>query len=142
MVLQLDGPPCRCGSRGCAETYISQRAVSHDITGHAEPVLAIDEIAARVRSGDASAVAAARRAGRYLGMLMQNICNTLDPAVIVLGGPMAQLGPVFLDAARECFVGLQGRYAFHTTQVRHCRFGINACAVGAAGALLHEAFLA
>ncbi|WNG38049.1 ROK family transcriptional regulator [Archangium violaceum] len=141
-VLQLDGPPCRCGSRGCAETFISQRAVSLDITGTPDPVLPIDELARRVAGGDATAVAAARRAGRYLGMLMQNICNMLDPAVLVLGGPMVQLGPVFLDAARECFAGLQARYAFHTTEVRHCRFGINACAVGAAGAVLHEALMA
>ncbi|HSI51271.1 MAG TPA: ROK family transcriptional regulator [Ideonella sp.] len=141
-ILQLDGPPCRCGSRGCAEAFVSQRAVSLDLTGATAPILPIAELVAKVSAGEPAAVAATERAGRYLGMLMQNICNTLDPAVIVLGGPMGQLGAPYLATARASFQALQGRYAFHSTEVRLCRFGLNACAVGAAGAVLHDALLA
>jgi len=141
-ILQLDGPPCRCGSRGCAEAFVSQRAVSLDLTGATAPILPIAELVAKVNAGEPAAVAATERAGRYLGMLMQNICNALDPAVIVLGGPMGQLGAPYLATARASFQALQGRYAFHSTEVRLCRFGLNACAVGAAGAVLHDALLA
>ena len=138
-ILQLDGPLCRCGRHGCAETFVSQRAVSAAVTGTAEPILPISELASRLQRGEPAVTAAVHRAGRYLGMLMQNLCNTVDPAAIVLGGPLCQLGAPFLDAARDSLKALEGRYDFHSTVVRQCQFGINACAVGAAGAVLHDA---
>jgi len=140
-ILQLDGPLCRCGAHGCAESFVSQRAVSLDLTGAASPILPMGELLRRLQGGDAAVLQAVQRAGRYLGMLMHNLCNTIDPAVIVLGGPMGQLGEPFFEAARASFEGMRGRYHFHTTTVRQCRFGLNACAVGAAGAVLHQALL-
>jgi predicted NBD/HSP70 family sugar kinase/DNA-binding XRE family transcriptional regulator len=140
-MLQLDGPLCRCGRHGCAETFVSQRAISMDVTGVADPILSTAELARQLQLGDHRVVESVGRAGRYLGMLMQNLCNTLDPAVIVLGGPLCQLGAPFLDAALESFKRLQGRYDSHTTTVRQCQFGLNACAMGAAGVVLHNALL-
>jgi predicted NBD/HSP70 family sugar kinase len=140
-ILQLDGPLCRCGAHGCAESFVSQRAVSLDLTGAASPILPMAELVRRLQAGDAAVAHAVQRAGRYLGMLMHNLCNTIDPAVIVLGGPMGQLGEPFFGAAQAGFESLRGRYHFHTTTVRQCRFGLNACAVGAAGAVLHGALL-
>lgn len=150
-ILQLDGPLCSCGRNGCAEAFISQRAVSlavhgqdghdgqngHDGNDGGLPVLGIDELAGRLRAGDPKVVAAVERAGRYLGMLMQNVCNSIDPAVIVLGGPLCQLGEPLIAAARDSLAALAGRFDAHTTVVRQCQFGLNAGAMGAAGAVLH-----
>jgi predicted NBD/HSP70 family sugar kinase len=140
-ILQLDGPLCRCGAHGCAESFVSQRALSLDVTGAASPILPMSELTRRMQARDPAVMHAVRRSGRYLGMLIHNLCNTIDPAVIVLGGPMCQLGDAFLDEARVSFEAMRGRYHFHTTAVRQCRFALNACAVGAAGAVLHQALL-
>ncbi|MEO7494356.1 MAG: ROK family transcriptional regulator [Massilia sp.] len=138
-ILQLDGPLCSCGRHGCAEAFISQRAVSFSINGDDSPILTIDELSRRLRAGDPVVVAAVERAGRYLGMLMQNVCNSIDPAVIVLGGPLCQLGEPLIEAARASLAALAGRFDAHTTAVRQCQFALNACAMGAAGAVLHAA---
>ena len=135
-VLQLDGPPCLCGRRGCAETYISQRAVSRAITGETGEILSIKELVDRVVRHDPAAVKAAEQAGQYLGLLMQNLSNTINPAVMVLGGPLCQLGSIFVDAALASMKRQAGTADYHRTTVRLCRFGINACAVGAAGGVL------
>jgi len=138
-ILELDGPPCACGRRGCAETFVSQRAVSVAVMGAGAPILGISELEMRLQSGDPPVLAAVQRAGRYLGLLMQNLCNTVDPASIVLGGPLCQLGAPFIDAATASLRALEGRFDFHSTTVRQCRLGIDACAIGAAGAVLLHA---
>jgi predicted NBD/HSP70 family sugar kinase len=138
-ILQLDGPLCSCGRHGCAEAFVSQRAVSFAVKGPNGPILTIDELATRLRAGERAVVVAVERAGRYLGMLMQNVCNSIDPAVIVLGGPLCQLGEPLIAAARASLTALAGRFDAHTTVVRQCQFGLNAGAMGAAGAVLHAA---
>jgi predicted NBD/HSP70 family sugar kinase len=151
-ILQRGGPLCACGRRGCAETFVSQRAVSRELTGQDSPVLSIQDILGRLAAGDRAALRAARRAGEYLGILLQNVANTFNPAVMVLGGPLVQLGDPLVKPALAAMEANAGRYDFHRHSVRLCRFGIDAAALGAAGSVfqryLHsverepEAFLA
>jgi predicted NBD/HSP70 family sugar kinase len=137
-ILQRGGPRCACGRKGCAETFVSQRAVSRELTGRDEPILPIEEIRKRVAAGEKDAVRAAKRAGEYLGILLQNLANTYNPAVIVLGGPLMQIGDLFLRSALASMEANAGRYDFHRHSVRVCRFGIDACALGAAGSVFQR----
>ncbi len=137
-ILERGGPRCACGRRGCAETFVSQRAVSRELTGKDEPVLSIAELQARLAAGDRAALKAARKAGEYLGVLLQNLANVYNPGIVVLGGPLVQLGAPFVDAARTSMEANAGRYDFHRHAVRVCRFGIDACAIGAAGAVFQR----
>lgn len=140
-ILEPDGPRCSCGRQGCAETLISQRAVSREMTGRDHPVLPFDEIRRRLEARDRAALRAVRSAGEHLGVLLQNLANSLNPAVIVLGGPMAQLGDAFVKPALASMEAHAGRYDFHRHSVRVCRFGIDACALGAAGGVLQRVLL-
>lgn len=137
-VLERGGPRCSCGRRGCAESFVSQRAVSREITGKDEPVLAIETIRQRLVLGDKAALRAARRSGQYLGLLLQNLANSFNPAVIILGGPLVQLGDPLVKTALESMEENAGRYDFHRHSVRVCRFGIDACALGAAGGVFQR----
>jgi predicted NBD/HSP70 family sugar kinase len=137
-ILQQEGERCACGRRGCAETLISQRAVSRFITGQESPILSIGELVARISRNDDATRQASTRAGQYLGLLLHNLGNTINPGLFVLGGPLVQLGPTLVQTALETMKSYGGRYDFHRVTVRQCRFGINACAVGAAGNVLHR----
>ncbi|HTN51358.1 MAG TPA: ROK family transcriptional regulator [Anaeromyxobacter sp.] len=136
-ILQPGGPPCACGRRGCAETLVSQRAVSRGATGRSGPILPIAALVERLRRRDRATLRAAAQAGRSLGLLLQHLDNTLDPAVVVLGGPLCQLGEAFLDPALSLLRASAGRYVSPRAKIRLCRFGLNACAVGAAGSVFH-----
>jgi predicted NBD/HSP70 family sugar kinase len=138
-ILQRGGPRCSCGRQGCAGTFISQRAVSREMTGKDRPVLSIEEIRQALAAGDKAAVRAARKAGEYLGVLLQNLANSYNPAVIVLGGPLVQLGDPLIKPALASMEGNAGKYDFHRQSVRLCRFGIDACALGAAGGVFQRA---
>lgn len=136
-VLQPDGLRCACGRRGCAETLISQKAVSRLVTGEQEPVLSISELSARLERGDAAVARAARQAGTHLGLVVHNLVVTIDPALVVLGGPLSRLG-LFVESALAELARLSGDAPDHHAAVRVCRFGPSAAAVGAAASVLHQ----
>lgn len=137
-ILDRKGPRCACGRRGCAETFISQRAVSRQVTGEEAPILSIDELEARVRRRDPATVRAARRAGEHLGLLLVNVFNTVDPEVVVLGGPLCQLGDDLVTTALATLTELSGDEAL-ARRVRRCKLGLDACATGAAGSVFQAA---
>jgi predicted NBD/HSP70 family sugar kinase len=137
-ILERGGPPCACGRRGCAEAFVSQRAVSRQATGRDQPILAIEALVARIAAGDRATLRAAAQAGEYLGLLLQNLGNVIDPAVVVLGGPLCQLGDAFLRPARRAMQDNAGRYDYHRHSLRLCRLGLDACAVGAAGSVFQR----
>ncbi|MBN1961442.1 MAG: ROK family transcriptional regulator [Deltaproteobacteria bacterium] len=139
--LQHSGPQCACGRHGCAETFISQQAISRDILGNDNEVIPIEELAIRVQDNDPAVIEATKRAGEYLGLLIQNLGYTINPSLIVLGGPLCQLGDVLIDTAITNYQHSSGKYDQQKVSIQQCRFGINACAVGAAGAVFQQ-FLA
>jgi len=107
VVLQMDGPACSCGRRGCAEALINARAMS----------------------GQAHSIA---EAGRHLGMLLQNLTAAYDPGCIVLGGGLVDLGDAFLEPARRTLRDYAAAAGLAPPLVRTSRFGGDAVAVGAA----------
>ena len=94
--LSLDGPRCSCGSTGCWEAYVSNRATlaryfgrEIETTGPGrldERAFSIDDLIARARSGDAKAVTAVQATARYLGLGLASVVNATDPARVYIGG--------------------------------------------------------
>lgn len=142
VILEQGGRPCGCGRRGCAETLISQRAVSQLVGGEDGPLLSIEELTARLARGDGATAEALARAGHHLGVLMLGIGNTVNPALFVLGGPLAQIGDPFVATAIETMRQELGRFDHEDVSVQICRFGPHACALGAAGSVLQGAITA
>jgi predicted NBD/HSP70 family sugar kinase len=137
-ILQPGGARCACGRQGCAETLVSQRVLSRHVTGHDQPVLHATELIARLEQGDPALRQVVRQAGQHLGLVMQNLVVTLNPEVIILGGPLSRLRGL-VESAKETLVRLSGDLPYHHVKVQVCRFGLDAAAVGAAGSVLHEA---
>jgi N-acetylglucosamine repressor len=95
--LNLDGPPCFCGNRGCWEAYASNRATVARYLGRQLPDplkndvldkgdLTVEDVTARAASGDHVARKALEETGRYLGIGIAGIVNTLSPDEIIVGG--------------------------------------------------------
>jgi glucokinase len=117
-VLMVDGPRCACGSSGCVEALASRTAMERDVR-------------AAIRAGEKSVISelmkerskermtssiiqealnkrdpvmrkVMRRAQYYLGILVANVVNTLDPECVVIGGGIAaRLGEGFVGPIRE-----------------------------------------
>ena len=130
MVLQLNGPRCSCGRRGCAEALIATGALLRGI-GHDE-ARSLAQVRGHLVEGDAATRKATAAAGRHLGVLLQNLATAYDPAVIVLGGAVVELGEPFLQPALATLLGYAEAAGVPTPKVRTSHFGAHAVAIGAA----------
>ncbi|MFF8713374.1 ROK family protein [Streptomyces sp. NPDC015184] len=93
VVVEAEGPRCRCGSRGCLEQYAGQAALLRAAGIEESGGGAVAELERRARAGDERTVAALSRAGRMLGRVLSGAVNLLDPDAVVLGGIYRNLMP-------------------------------------------------
>jgi predicted NBD/HSP70 family sugar kinase len=135
MVLQVNGPLCTCGRRGCAEALIGLRALHQlplqDKQGQALDPLA--EVQRKLAEQHGDTVRAVTIAGSYLGVLLQNLASAYDPACIVLGGAVVAVGDPFLQPALQTLADYAAAANLALPTVRISQFGADAVAIGAAG---------
>ncbi len=100
MIMQLDGPPCGCGARGCFEALASRTAIERDIReaiagGKKSVISELVKDSQRIRSGalaraieekDKIVTGVLKNACNVIGQACNSIQHLLDPEVIVLGG--------------------------------------------------------
>src|SRR5512140_324898 len=89
--IDVNGPSCYCGQRGCVEKFIAGPAVEaqyRDLTGSAR---AMPEIVAGFRDGEAAATTIMRAFIDRFGRSVANLIDILDPDVIVLGGGLSNI---------------------------------------------------
>lgn len=132
MVLQLGGPRCSCGRRGCAEALIATRAMLGGSEDGGTALRSLSEVRTHLVDEDPETLKAVASAGRYLGVLLQNLATAYDPACIVLGGGVVELGEPFLKPALDTLLDYATAASLPPPSVRTSRFGANAVAVGAA----------
>lgn len=136
-ILQLEGPLCSCGRRGCAEAFIGLRAISSRISGNNDELLTIETLRGLLARKDEAAVLAVRRAGHYLGVLIQNLWTYFNPGRIVLGGPTCELGDPLLSAATSCLERYASDCGLKLPEIQLSRFGAHSIAVGGAALVKH-----
>lgn len=126
-VVDPDGELCRCGSRGCLETVVTVDRVRAQV----QYVLSADHADPLAAAGDHPA---ARRivmdAGRTLGRALADVCNTLNPQRIVVGGELASAGQPLVDGVAES-IQRYAQPAVADTPVVLSQLGERAQAVGA-----------
>lgn len=106
-----DGPICACGQRGHLEAISSGTAISMWVTQELEKGtssrLSVDSpitsklVAEAANSGDSLAIQAFDRAGYFLGMAIANYLHIFNATAVVIGGGVAQSGPLLFNPLRE-----------------------------------------
>ena len=77
-------------------------------------------------------------AGNFVGLALANVVNILNPAMVVLGGPLAQAGQIFLQAVREQIQASCNRNAYQGLEVCLSEVGEQAPALGAASLAIRQ----
>lgn len=111
VVIEEEGPLCRCGRRGCLEVFASNAAVVRSFSRAARredagPVPpSFDSILGMAEKGDPRAWEALNRMAYYLGAGVAMITTGLSPDVIVLVGEFTRawrkIGPVINNIVKE-----------------------------------------
>jgi predicted NBD/HSP70 family sugar kinase/biotin operon repressor len=137
--LDATGDICRCGSRGCLETYASGSAIAALLSRSLGETLTFEDVLARVADGDPGCRRALADAGRHIGASVADLCNLINPERIVVGGSMAFAGDLLLDPLREA-VGLRAiPSAAEDVEIVPGELGGRAELLGAVALVLHEA---
>jgi fructokinase len=92
---EYPGPHCWCGRKGCLETWVSGPGMAADHARVTGETLTAVEIAARARRGNGAARATLTRHADRLARGLAHVVNIIDPDVIVLGGGLSQLSPLY-----------------------------------------------
>jgi glucokinase len=146
MVIDVDGPLCTCGNRGCLEMLVSgtalgraaQRAAQElpdsgfgralsagrEITGMLATELAHD--------GDPVARDVVEVVGRHLGVGISNVINILNPEVVVVGGGVIAAGELLLEPARRVVAERALAPSRDQARIVPTRFGDASGMIGAA----------
>ncbi|MDL2294180.1 ROK family protein [Ruminococcaceae bacterium OttesenSCG-928-D13] len=97
ITLDVNGPLCNCGSRGCLEAMSSGiailRTVREEIAGHpSHPLhkhldsLTIQQVLRAGNDGDSLVIPVLNNAAYNMGLAVGNLINIFDPEIIILGG--------------------------------------------------------
>jgi predicted NBD/HSP70 family sugar kinase len=92
------GPLCECGQRGCLEAVASGTAIAKRWPAAEGAASAASTLLAAAAAGDGVAAEVRDEVAGYLAGAVALIAQTVDPQIIVLGGGVAEAGPVLLDA--------------------------------------------
>ncbi len=122
LVVDADGPLCRCGHRGCLETYL------------ALPNLTRAMEAANGAGAEAVRLAAAEQ----LGVALAAVVAILDIDHIVIAGPEEILGDRFCDDAATSLRGRCLDSVAESVSVRFTSLGQDLVLLGAAGVVLSQ----
>lgn len=114
-VIVGDGLLCGCGNRGCVETlaagpFIGRAGREAALAGRGQRMLALAGgdcaaigapiVAEAARLGDPTAREIILRAAEAVGIALANVCNVLNPELIILGGGVTHVGDLLFDTVR------------------------------------------
>lgn len=94
MTIQVNGPTCRCGNKGCWELYASEQALltaaeKMNLPSLAGKELELGDLLALAEQGDPKVISLFEQAGDYLGVGINNIINSFNPQQVIIGNRMA-----------------------------------------------------
>jgi len=100
-IVQINGPRCACGNRGCLEALASGTAIvrNYQERKRMKQSLTARQVVERARKGDMVAASVVRQAGEALGVGIANVFHLVNPALILLGGGVSRAGKLLIQPA-------------------------------------------
>ena len=86
MIIDINGKPCNCGSRGCWEAYASEQALLEKAGENGNSLESLIQLA---NSEDKNAQNLFTEIGAYLGYGINNIINTFNPDQVIIGNRLS-----------------------------------------------------
>jgi glucokinase len=138
MTIVPHGPLCVCGSRGCLEIYAGGPAITGQgvrllLAGQTTCLYDLVEgrpervnpaaMAKAAAMGDERVRAVLVEACTYLGISVANTILTLHPRLVVLGGSVAEIGPLLLDTVRAEVAWRVGMFSAADIAIEPSRLG-------------------
>lgn len=156
-VAVVDSSPvtCRCGNKGCLETLAGGAAIIRDayaaVNAGAEGTLAdlvrmrdrltVAGVGRAAQQGDPVALRLLAGSGTLVGEMLATLVSFYNPALVVLGGSVAEARGAFLAGVREEVYRRSLRLATRDLRIEVSTLGASAGLIGAAALALNELFV-
>lgn len=146
-IIDLNGPSCGCGSRGCLEAHASGPAIAalgmkavrqgrttaiRDLVEGDLNRITPEVIVRAAELGDAVAREILEEVGIYLGIGVANLITLFSPDVVVIGGGVAQAGDWLFRPIRETVRRRARVTPLERVRIAPAALGTQANAIGAA----------
>ncbi|WP_328995247.1 ROK family transcriptional regulator [Kribbella sp. NBC_01245] len=130
LTIDENGPICRCGNRGCLDTFVGSRALLSSLAASHGP-MRLGDVIKRALADDLGCRRVLEDAGRRVGVAVAGLVNLFNPEVIVVGGRMAEAGELVLGPLREALDRCAIPSAAATVELRPAELGDEADVIGA-----------
>jgi glucokinase len=148
MIIDLGGPKCGCGNKGCFEALASrtaifqrikaavkdgQKTVLTEMLGDDLEDMRSGDLRKAVRRGDKFVAKVVEETAEYIGIAVSNLVNILNPEVVVLGGGVIEaLGDEMMDTIKKTAKDRAMPGALRGVQIVDTHLGDNAGITGGA----------
>ena len=148
MTIDVDGPYCGCGKRGCLEAVASRIAIAKEVVALAtrEDAPYIKEtcgadidkvrsgvIAKAVEKGEKMVEGVVRKAAYYTGIAVANLINILSPQAVVLGGGLVEaMQDLYMEEVTRAVKEHAMPFLRKGVRIVPAKLGDNAVVLGAA----------
>lgn len=143
VVIDPEGPPCRCGNRGCLETYANFRDRLKEAEAAFGRPIGVDEVVDLAIAGDETCRELIARTGELGGHGLGLIGSVFNPPLVVVSGRLAASGDILMKPLAESYE----RYtlikhgdvpAGARTVLKPSQFVDNGACIGAVGLVLRH----
>jgi glucokinase len=149
--IDYGGYLCKCGNRGCLETYISATGIvrrTREAIEHGEKTILyemlegnLDKLTSKMvhialLNGDDLAARIMHETGILLGVGIANVVNALNPDMVVISGGVIEAGEHLFTPAREEVAKRAFEDPAKRVKIVPSTLGDNAGCIGAAGIAL------
>ena len=99
VLVDPQGPICRCGNRGCLDTVVGAAALVESLRDVLGP-LTLRDIVQRANDGDQACTRVVADAGAQIGSVLAVVAMVVNPQVMIVGGELAETGEILLGPLR------------------------------------------
>ncbi len=148
MTVEVNGPFCGCGKRGCLEAVASRIAIAKEVAALAArgdaPYIASEygtdiariksgALSKAIHAGDKMVESVVRRAAYAIGIGVANLINILSPEAVVLGGGLVEaMESLFLKEVHRAVKEHAMPFLRHGVRIVPAELGDDAAVLGAA----------
>lgn len=127
---------CHCGNTGCVEAVAGGEALARQLRDLGYDCVDARAVGRMVRGGNADANRLVRDAGRAIGEVLAGLVNSFNPAVIVVGGDVADAPTQLLAGVREVIYRRSTALATRGLELVASRLGDRAGVMGSVTSVL------
>ncbi len=146
--IEMNGPLCPCGNRGCWELYASEKALLEQaehrlgpggnrlgptgsqpsLSGHRE----LEDLITLAKQGNSDVIELFAVIGNHLGIGITNILHVFNPELIIIGNRLTAAEEWLLDAIQSSIRNRSLTYSRREPRIQFSTLGTRSAVLGAA----------